>query len=275
MPFAPEPLFAEPLIGLLAYFIFGISGFGSALVTAGLLMHSLPLQSIVPLVVMVDFLGTVSSGVRFREHVDTAELKWLIPAVITGILTDALLRATLPKQASLLMLGGFVTSYGVYRLLTRPATKLISRWWGIPAGLIGGLIGGLFGVGGPIYATYLAARIPNPAKMRATLLAVFSLSIGLRLTAYLISGLLLQSEVWWAFLLLLPSMPVGFAIGHRLHAKLTREQVGRFISILLVISGLPLLWKAVCSGVCNRDDTKRRSVSREYLEISVAYIGDY
>ncbi len=173
------------------------------------------------------------------------------------------------------MLGGFVTSYGVYRLLTRPATKLISHWWGIPAGLIGGVIGGLFGMGGPIYATDLAARIPDPAKMRATLLAGFSFSTGLRLTVNLISGLLLQSEVWWAFLLLLPSMPVGFAIGHRLHAKLTCEQVGRFISILLVISGLPLLWKAVYSGVCNRDDTKRRSVSREYLEISVAYIGDY
>jgi len=54
----------------------------------------------------------------------------------------------------------------------------------------------------------------------------------------------LQSEIWWAFLLLLPSMPVGLAIGHRLHAKLTREQVGRFISVLLVISGLSLLWKA-------------------------------
>ncbi len=120
------------------------------------------------------------------------------------------------------MLGGFVTSYGVYRLLTRPATKLISHWWGISAGLIGELIGGLFSVGGPIYATYLTARIPDPAKMRATLSAVFSFSTGLRLTGYLISGLLLQSEVWWAFLLLL-GVDAGRP-GHRLHAKLTREQ---------------------------------------------------
>ena len=114
-----------------------------------------------------------------------------------------------------------------------------------PTGLVGGLIGGLFGVGGPIYAAYMTARIPDPAKMRATLSAVFSFSTGLRLTVYLISGLLLQSEVWWAFLLLAPAMPVGLVIGYRLHAKLTRGQVGRFISILLVISGLSLLWKAV------------------------------
>ena len=134
--------------------------------------------------------------------------------------------------------------FGLYRLVTKPSARPVSRWWGIPTGVVGGLIGGLFGVGGPIYATYMAARIPDPAKMRATLSAVFSFSTGLRLTVYVISGLLLQSEVWWAFLLLFPAMPVGLAIGHRLHARLTREQVGRFISVLLIASGASLLWKA-------------------------------
>jgi len=181
----------------------------------------------------LDFLATVSNGVRFREHVEVAELKLLIPAVIVGILTGVTLLATLPKHAALVMLGVFVTAYGVYRLVTRSAARPVSRWWGIPAGLIGGLIGGLFGVGGPIYATYMSARIHDPAKMRATLSAVFSFSTGLRLMVYLISGLLL-----------LPAMPVGLAIGYRLHARLTREQVGRFISVLLVLSGVSLLWKA-------------------------------
>ena len=245
MPFPPETLIAVPLIGLLAYVILGISGFGSALVTIPLLVHFLPLQTVVPLVVTVDFLATVATGVRFREHVEIAELKLVIPAVIAGILAGVTLLATLPKHATFLLLGALVTRYGVYRLVTKPSGKPVSRWWGIPTGLLGGLIGGLFGVGGPIYATYLAARIPDPVKMRATLSAVFSFSTGLRLTVYVISGLLLQSEVWWAFLLLLPAMPVGLAIGHRLHARLTREEVGRFVSILLIASGSSLLWKAL------------------------------
>jgi uncharacterized membrane protein YfcA len=245
MPFPLETMVAVPLIGLLAYIILGISGFGSALVTIPLLVHFLPLQTVVPLVVTVDFLATVSNGVRFREHVDLTELKLLIPAVIVGILSGVTLLAMLPKHAALLLLGALVTGYGLYRLATKPSASPVSRWWGIPTGLIGGLIGGLFGVGGPIYATYMSARIHDPARMRATLSAVFSFSTGLRLTVYLISGLLLQSEIWWAFLLLLPAMPLGLAIGHRLHARLTREQVGRFISILLVVSGVSLLWKAI------------------------------
>jgi uncharacterized protein len=81
--------------------------------------------------------------------------------------------------------------------------------------------------------------------MRATLAAVFTFSTGFRVSVYLLSGLMLQKDVWWAFLMLAPIMPVGLFIGHRLHARLTREQVGRFISLLLVVSGVSLLWKAI------------------------------
>jgi uncharacterized membrane protein YfcA len=244
MPFPLETLIAVPLVGLLAYVILGISGFGSALVTIPLLVHFLPLQTVVPLVVMVDFLATVTTGVRFREHVEVAELKLLIPSVIVGVLSGVTLLAMLPKQAALVLLGVLVTGYGLYRLLTTPSGKPVSRWWAIPTGIAGGLIGGLFGVGGPIYATYMAARIHDASRMRATMSAVFSFSTGLRVAVYLLSGLLLQKEVWWAFLLLLPAMPVGLAVGHRLHSRLTRKQIGRFVSVLLVISGLSLLWKA-------------------------------
>lgn len=245
MPFPAETLAAIPLIGLLAYVILGISGFGSALVTIPLLVHFLPLQTVVPLVVMVDFLATLTTGLRFREHVETAELKLLIPSVIAGIVAGVTLLAMLPRQATLVSLGIFITGYGFYRLTAKAPVTGISRWWGVPTGLIGGLIGGLFGVGGPIYAAYMTARIPDVSRMRATLATVFTFSTGFRVAVYLLSGLMLQSEVWWAFLLLLPIMPVGLFIGHRLHAKLTSAQVGWFISVLLVISGISLLWKAV------------------------------
>jgi uncharacterized membrane protein YfcA len=245
MPFPVETLVAIPLIGLLAYIILGISGFGSALVTIPLMVHFLPLQIVVPLVVMVDFLATLTTGLRFREQVETGELKLLIPAVIAGILAGVTLLAVLPRDATLVSLGIFITGYGFYRLAAKTPATGIPRWWGIPTGLFGGLIGGLFGVGGPIYAAYMTARVPDVSRMRATLAALFTFNTGFRFAVYLASGLIAQADVWWAFLILLPIMPVGLFIGHRLHARLTRDQVGRFISILLVASGISLLWKAV------------------------------
>lgn len=245
MPFPAETLIAIPLIGLLAYIILGISGFGSALVTIPLLVHFMPLQVVVPLVVMVDFLATATTGLRFRADVEVAEMKMVIPPMIIGVLAGVTLLATLPKQATVILLGGFITGYGVYRLVSRPSARPLSRWWGIPTGFSGGLVGGLFGVGGPIYAAYMAARIQDSTRMRATLSAIFSFSTGFRLTVFVISGLMLQSEVWWAAAFLLPSMLIGLPIGHRLHAKLSPAQVGGFISLLLIASGLSLLWKAL------------------------------
>jgi len=78
-----------------------------------------------------------------------------------------------------------------------------------------------------------------------SLSAVFSCSTGFRLLVFLLSGLMLQKEVWWGVLLIVPSMLIGLTIGHRRHAKLFRERVGRFISVLLIASGLSLLWKAL------------------------------
>ena len=245
MPFPLETLVSVPLIGLLAYIILGISGFGSALVSIPLLVHFLPLQTVVPLAVLVDFLATATTGIKFRGDVEIAELKFLVPPMIAGILAGVTVLTTLPKQAAVILLGAFVTGYGVYRLVAKTSTKALSRWWGIPTGLFGGVIGGLFGVGGPIYAAYLTARISDYTRMRATLSAVFSCSTGFRIVVFLISGLMLQKEVGWGVLLLVPSMLIGLTIGHRLHAKLSREQVGGFITVLLIASGISLLWKAL------------------------------
>jgi len=245
MPFPPETLIAVPLIALAAYIILGISGFGSALVNIPLLAHFLPLQTIVPMIVAVDFSATITTQLRFRRDIDIAELKLLVPPMVLGILGGVTLLATLPARITLICLGAFVAAYGAYRLFTPQSAGAISRWWAIPTGLVGGLVGGLLGVGGPIYAAYMAARTDDPARMRATLSAIFSISTGLRLLVFLISGLLIQGEVWWGVVLMLPGMFIGLTIGHRLHGRLDRRHVAAFVSVLLLASGVSLLLKAI------------------------------
>jgi prolipoprotein diacylglyceryltransferase len=68
--------------------------------------------------------------------------------LIAGILAGVTLLATLPKQATVILLGAFVTGYGVYRLVAKTSTKSLSRWWGIPTGLFGGLVSVLLVVSG-------------------------------------------------------------------------------------------------------------------------------
>ncbi|MEX0959828.1 MAG: sulfite exporter TauE/SafE family protein [Burkholderiales bacterium] len=244
MPFPPEVLIAAPLIALVAYTILGISGFGSALVTIPLLAHVLPLTVVVPMVVIVDFIATLTMGLRFRGDVEATELKTVLPTMFAGILAGVALLKWLSGDVLVVALGAVIAGYGLYRLKAPAATTIISPKWGYAAGLSGGLAGGLFGVGGPIYATYMSRRTENYARMRATLSAIFSVSTGFRLLVFLATGLLLQSQVWWTAALILPFMFVGLTIGHKLHGRLGHRQIGIFVSLLLVASGLSLVLRA-------------------------------
>jgi uncharacterized membrane protein YfcA len=240
-PFDTTTLIAIPLIALCAYIILGISGFGSALVSIPLMTHVLPLTIVVPLVVMADFIASMAQGIRFRGEMDRDEIRRVIPAALVGIVIGVTVLASVSTQWLLLILGVFVTSYGVYRLLGVKRTVQIGPRWGIVAGLAGGAIGGVIGVGGPIYAAYMSARMQDPGRMRATISVIFTFSTGVRVVLYFVSGLMLQKEIWWALPLMIPSMVVGLYIGHHLHINLSRDQVLRTISLLLVASGTSVL----------------------------------
>ncbi|NIO43766.1 MAG: TSUP family transporter, partial [Burkholderiales bacterium] len=152
----------------------------------------------------------------------------------------ALLRQA-PGNTLLPVLGVAVALYGLYRLREPVTRKFLSPRWGYITGLTGGFVGGLFGIGGPIYATYMSRRTNDYAKMRATMAAIFTVSTAFRIVAFLIAGFFLDREVWWGVAVILPFMLIGLNIGHKLHGKLERKHLSYFISLLLVASGLSLI----------------------------------
>jgi len=244
MPFPPETIAALALVALAAYVIVGISGFGSALVSIPLLAHFLPLTTILPILVLVDFTATLTNGLKFRKDIDVEELKTIIPTMCVGTVIGVFMLSRLPGTALLPPLGVGIAAYGLYRLRESVVKTFLSRRWGYLAGLAGGFTGGLFGIGGPVYATYLSRRTNDFAQMRATISAIFTVSTGFRIGAFLISGLLLQPEVWWGAVIIWPIMFIGLNIGHRLHGKLNRKHLSILISLLLIASGLSLVMRA-------------------------------
>ena len=244
MPFPPETIVIMALVALVAYTILGITGFGSALVSIPLLAHVLPLTIVLPMLVMVDFTATVTNGLKFRGDIDLSELKRIVPAMSIGIIVGVFMLSQLPGTALLPALGAGITIYGLYRLREPIAKRFISPSWGYVTGFAGGLAGGLFGIGGPIYASYMSRRSNNFSKMRATMAAIFTFSTGFRMIVFLIGGFLLDPDVWWAAAIIWPFMFIGLGIGHRLHGKLKTKQLSIFMSVLLTVSGLSLVMRA-------------------------------
>jgi uncharacterized membrane protein YfcA len=243
MPPLEVALFA-PLIVVTAYVIFGISGFGSTLVAVPLLAHLLPLKLVIPMMVVLDCLGSIGMGVKLRADVNRRELLPLVPFMVIGMLTGAFLLLRLPAETLLGALGVFVLIYGATYVSGRQTTFRVGRWAAAPIGLFAGTTSSMFGVGGPIYVMYLTARGSTIEQIRATMPVIFIFTTIARIIIFAAAGLYTPS-VLYAAAALLPIMLLGIVLGHRLHLNLTREQIVRLIGVLLVASGISLIWRAV------------------------------
>lgn len=238
-----EVLVLAPLIVLLAYLIFGISGFGSTLIAVPLLAHVLPLTFVIPVVVVLDCVGAISMGLKLREDVWKRELLPMLPFLLVGLLMGAFVLLNLPTRWLLAGLGVLVVIFGGYYLLQRKPVLRLPRWAGAPIGLIAGTTSAAFGVGGPLYVFYFTARGATPEQVRATVPAVFSFTAVARIAIFAGAGLY-NVNVAITVALLLPVMVLGLWCGQRLHGRLTRDQALRIIGGLLLLGGASLLIRA-------------------------------
>jgi uncharacterized protein len=238
-----EVLVFAPLIVLLAYLIFGISGFGSTLIAVPLLAHIMPLKFVIPVVVVLDCASAISMGFKLRADVWKQEFLPMLPFLMVGLLIGAFVLLNLPTQWLFAGLGFFVTIFGSYYLIDRTSRMRLPRWAVIPTGLIAGTTSSAFGVGGPLYVFYFTGRGATPEQVRATVPAVFSFTTVARIAIFASVGLFGMDVVITAALLL-PVMALGLWCGQRLHGSLSRDQVIRIIGGLLLLNGISLLLRA-------------------------------
>ena len=242
-PDIPILIFA-PLIILIAYLMFGMSGFGSTLIAVPLLAHLMPLKFVIPVVVVLDCVSAISMGLKLRADVWKAEFVPMLPFLLVGLLMGAFVLLKVPTQWLLLGLGGFVLLFGANYLINRTSMIRLPRWAVAPIGLFAGTTSSALGVGGPLYVFYFTARGATPEQIRATVPAVFSFTTVARIAIFASVGLF-NVQMLIAAAALLPVMALGLWCGHRLHGRLTRDQAIRIIGGLLLLSGASLIVRAL------------------------------
>ena len=244
--FDPHTLLVAALVVAVAYVVFGISAFGAALITVPMLSYFFPLDFVLPVCVLLDVAAALAIGTRFPRNADRSELKWLAPFALIGAVLGVTLLVNLPRQAILIALGAFLVVYGAYALRQSETAGSISRGWAPAAGFIGGTMGTLFGTAAPPYAIYLGRRIRDKAVLRATLSAMVLLSTSIRALVFAASGLMLADRLLM-FVILLPFALLGLWYGSRLHGRISRGQLARFISGVLLLMGVSLIVRALAA----------------------------
>jgi uncharacterized membrane protein YfcA len=242
---SPEQIAAAAIILLTAYVIRGITGFGSGLISVPLLALFLPLQFVVPLILLLDFTASLVIGGLHFKRVEWNEIGVLIPFGIVGVILGTTLLVKLPAEPMLLALAAFVFAFAVRSLLNIHGDRPASRLWAVPASLTGGTVGALFGTGGPPYVIYLTHRIRDKSDLRATFSALFFFEGVTRIASFLVAGLLLTAKVWLAYLIALPLVLGALYLGGRVHVGLSQVQMTRLVGGLLLVSSLSLLYKAL------------------------------
>lgn len=84
LPFSLWQWLLVELAIVLAYVVFGIAGFGTALVAGPLLAGVLPLSQIIPLLVLLDFSASFGNWLPARRQIAVTELKRLLPCMLLG-----------------------------------------------------------------------------------------------------------------------------------------------------------------------------------------------
>ena len=219
----------------------GLTGFGSALVTIPLATFFVPLPFALAVFAIVDFANGLRLGLENPRNALLEDIACMVPLMIVGIVTGTTLLVNLPRNASLVALGIFVLGYALYSLSRRGGAATVSRNWAFVAGFCGGLSGTLFGAGGPPYAIYLSHRPLSKEQFRATMTLTTIFSIGLRLIAFAVTGLLTRDGVWITAAAAIPAGLVAIYFASRIFRVISREAVMRAVGILLLASGASLI----------------------------------
>ncbi len=232
-------------IALLGALVFGITGFGAALITIPLATHLVPLPFALALFAVSDLAMALSIGLENPRNAVRAEWTRLVPMILAGTALGVTLLVNLPRQAGMLLLGIFVLSFALYSLVKRDASRTVSSAWAWLAGLAGGITSTVFGAGGPPYAIYLSQRGLSKEQFRATMGFATMTSIGLRVAAFLITGLLLERQVWIAAAAVVPAALAGIAVSRIAFRRISREALLRAVSLMLLASGGALVLRAL------------------------------
>ena len=226
-----------------AYTVYGLTGFGAAIVAIPLLAQFLPLRVAVPMLLLFDLVAGLLLGLKNHRSIDKPELLRLVPFLLLGMVAGVYLLARAPERWLLAVLGLFAMLYAAWNLLRRPATGPIAPGWAVPAGLLGGAFTAMYGTGGPIYASYLARRVSDKDVLRASVAALIFGAGWVRLVMFTASGFYAQRGLLELVAMLVPAALLGYFMGSRLHARLSGPQALKVVWLLVLAAGIGLLWR--------------------------------
>ena len=228
------------IIFLLAGFIQGMTGFGSALVAIPLLCLVIDIKSAVPLCILNSLVITTYLSLRMRKHLDAKKILPLCVAAVPGIIVGSTALKQVSPTIIRISLGILLIAYSVYSLFSTPKPKKLHKAWSYIAGFSSGAIGAAFSAGGPPTIIYTTLNDWKKDTIKATLSGFFLFNSYLIATVHAINGLT-TIDIFTYFMISAPFVLLGTVLGTICYGKIPREHYLQIIFAFLVLMGIMMI----------------------------------
>jgi len=236
-------LFLLGCIFVLAHTTETVLGFGATLIALALAVHILPLETLVPILVILGLLQSIWLVARWFRYIEWRTLLLqILPIAGAGTVIGILSREMANEGTLKIILGAFIIVVSLSELailfISRIPSERLHWYYRIPLLVGGGIFHGLFATGGPPIVYYASRQFHKQEKFRATLSMLWLiLNIGL-LAGFLMAGQLDVHKLKITAVVL-PGLIIGIIIGSLIRV---REFWFKALTyILLFFAGLLLL----------------------------------
>lgn len=238
-------LFLLGCILVIAHATGTILGFGTTLIALALGVYLMPLETLVPILVLLVLPQNLWMVARWGRHIEwRVLLRHILPAVGIGIPIGIWAQGLADEAHLRMILGVFIVVISlteIVLLCRRGAAENELQWYfRIPVLVVGGIFHGLFATGGPLIVYYANRQFKTHAVILGTLPTVWLILSAVLLTNFWVRG---QIDSWTlrTTALVFPGLIAGILLGSFIHV---REPVFRGMTYaLLFVSGLLLLVK--------------------------------
>lgn len=240
-------LFLLVLVLVFAHTVETVLGFGATLIAVALGVYIFPLQTILPVLVILAILQSAWLVGRWARHLQWRVLLLkILPATAVGMAIGIYYRTQVADYRQLIiLLGIFVMAASVMEIVliyrTRAAGGSLPWYLGIPILVIGGIFHGIFAAGGPLIIYYASREIKEPSQFRATVSTLW-LIMNVILLANLYSAGQINLEVLAMTGIVLPGLIAGIVMGSFMKFRAIVFKV--LVYVLLFIAGLLLLFQS-------------------------------
>jgi hypothetical protein len=226
--------------GFAGGFATGAAGFGYGIVAAAIWLHAIsPLHSAM---LVVTGGAVIQAGTIWplRRDIDPARLsRFLLPG-LAGVPVGVWLLVQIDARVVKVLLGVFLAAYGAYSLIAPRLPRIVRGGQIADAGVgfAGGVLGGIGGYSGVLPAIWCRLRGWPPSMSRAVY-QPFILAAHIW-TLTLIGVTALDRAAVVLFLLGLPAIAAGAAVGWRVYGTLDEVRFAKALAALIMVSGLIL-----------------------------------